>query len=199
MECFTLCHWFNMTICLLTTNGRTSKHAPMRNFILKKNPFIYKPVIYKQYFLFQVNMYENMYLVTENEFMKCEFHGTTHDSKKVMDCNSPLNNYKLKYHMFYFSAFTTSDGIPFFPDRTYYFIGELWTQCIYTYQRVEQLNSGHPRCLSLCLATVCPPLSCGRPGFLCGRCLGCWFSLCGITLALHRLVSSLSTFCGGAR
>ena len=40
-----------------------------------------------------------------------------------MDCNSPLDNYKLKYNMFYFSSFTTSDNIQFFPDKTYYFIG----------------------------------------------------------------------------
>lgn len=70
----------------------------------------------------QTNMYENMYLVTENEFHRCQIDGTTQNTKKVMDCNTPINNYALKYHRFWFSDFTTPNGIPFYAGSTYYFI-----------------------------------------------------------------------------
>ena len=78
-------------------------------------------------------MYENMYLVTENEFHRCQIDGTTQNTKKVMDCNTPINNYALKYHRFWFSDFTTPNGIPFYAGSTYYFIGKQNNSYVFYY------------------------------------------------------------------
>ena len=111
----------------------------------------------------QLNMYENMFLVSKKEFDECRVESPT--QKSVLDCDSPKQSNSLLYRRFYFSSFTSSSK-QFFPNETYYFIGK--SSLNFTFMYVESLyfqRTGPSRGVTFfCLKTVLVfSLYCPRP------------------------------------
>ena len=72
----------------------------------------------------KTNMYENMYMVTKDQFDRCDIDKVDGEkTRQVMLCDSPKDPNMLKFNRFFFTSLTTQ--ITFLPNETYYFIGEL--------------------------------------------------------------------------
>ena len=73
-------------------------------------------------------MYENMYMVTQEEYDSCTLDTDRGDGRTrlVMKCNNPLDPQKLSFQSFSFQQFQSGEhGYAFEVAKTYYFIGEL--------------------------------------------------------------------------
>ena len=70
----------------------------------------------------KTNMYENMHMVSEEEFMNCEIDKNKTNWKNVLMCNNPKDPNVIKFNRFFFTSLPTR--IAFQPNKTYYFIGK---------------------------------------------------------------------------
>lgn len=69
------------------------------------------------------NMYENMYIVTKDEFDRCEVDRLTATTKYLLTCNKPRYKDLLKYKSITFSPWAIgANAVSFHVNKTYYFI-----------------------------------------------------------------------------
>lgn len=77
----------------------------------------------RQQYTSPTNMYENMYIVTKDEFDRCEVDKLTTNTKYLLTCNKPRYKDLLKYKSITFSPWAIgANAVSFHVNKTYYFI-----------------------------------------------------------------------------
>ena len=105
-------HWYVNSLAILSMVCPSAALPP--KYLRRDNP------IHRQY------LFENLYLVSKEEFDTCTFDRKKHPkSRNIMYCDQATNGNYLKYFTLHFKPMSSSSGgLPFPVNNTYYFIGK---------------------------------------------------------------------------